>query len=241
MVSIKKKQGFFTLTENWFEYKFNWTDLFLPVCYRGLRETNQQFYFGIKKYTKTIVLPLHNSIETTWASFSATLKYDIKKGESEGIQCFFNKDIKVFTTFYNEFAKSKNLHIFDSSRMEEFNIPEWKCSFAVFNGEILAAHSYLEDSETGIVRLMESGSLRLNNQYPSKLIAYANKFLHYHDIKYFTEQGLQFYDFGGWDDLPGLLYFKKSFGAYPIEVHNFYSYTYALKEKMKEMMVGLKK
>lgn len=241
MVTIKKKQFFFTITENLFEYKFKWTDLFLPVCYRGLRETNQQFYFGTKKYTKTIVLPLHNSIETTRASFSTTLKYDIKKGESEGIQCYFNKDIKVFFTFYNEFAKRKNLHIFDTSRMEEFNIPEWKCSFAVFNGDILVAHSYLEDKESGIVRLMESGSVRLNNQHQAKLIAYANKFLHYHDIKYFTEQGLQFYDFGGWDDLPGLLAFKQSFGAYPINVFNFYTYPYTLKEKIKELAVALKK
>ena len=125
--------------------------------------------------------------------------------------------------------------------MEEFNIPEWKCSFAVLNGEILAAHSYLEDKETGIVRLMESGSLRLNNQYPSKLIAYANKLLHYYDIKYFTEQSLKFYDFGGWDDLPGLLAFKQSFGAYPINIFSYYTYLYAIKEKIRELAVALKK
>lgn len=242
MVTIKKKKSIFSLTENWFEYKFKFSDLFLPVCYRGLRDdSSRQLYFGIKKHTKTVVLPLDKSMEDIHANFSKTLKAHIKKATAQGIHCYINNDIKAFQEFYNPFAKIKNLFIMDSSRSHEFAIDEWKSSYAVVNEQILAAHSYLEDKESGIVRLMESGSMRLNDQYDPMQISHANKLLHYHDIQYFKERGLSYYDFGGWDDLPGLLQFKESFGAYPINVFNYYTYTYSLKEKLKEIRKLLKK
>ena len=235
MITIKKKQFIFSLTENWFGYKFKWSDLFLPVCYRGLRNSGQQFYFGVKKYTKTIILPLDKTIEEIHAGFSTTLKYEIKKAESEKVQCYFNNDRKGFITFYNDFAKSKNLDTLDTNRSDEYGGDIWKASYAVLNGQILAAHSYLEDKESGIVRLMESGSMRLNDQYDPKQIGQANKLLHYHDIKYYKQQGLSYYDFGGWDDLPGLLKFKQAFGANPIDIFNYFTYAYELKEKLKKI------
>ncbi len=241
MVTIKKKQSLFTLTENWFEYKFKWSDLFLPVCYRGLRYRNQSFYFGVKKYAKTIVLPIEKPIEEIYSSFSTTLKYDIKKAESEGVMCKINRDVTGFIEFYNEFAKVKMLYQLDPARKDELKIEEWKSSYAILNGQILVAHSYLEDKKTGIVRLMESGSMRLNNEFEPKQIAQANKLLHYHDIKFFKERGLLYYDFGGWDDIPGLLKFKQAFGAYPIDIFNYYTYAYEIKEKIKKGILLIKK
>ena len=241
MVTIKKKQFFFTLTENWFEYKFKWIDLIKPVCYRGLREANHPKFFGIKKHTNTVVLPLDEPIEIIHANFSTSHKRNIKKSVAEGVECHFNNNRKEFIDFYNVFANEKKLMQLDISRASEYEVESWKCSYAVLNGEILVAHSYIEDIHSGIVRLMESGSMRLNSNYNPSNIADANKLLHYFDIKYFKERGLKFYDLGGWDDLPGLLYFKKSFGAYPIDVYNYFSYTYAIKEKIKELAMGLKK
>ena len=241
MVTIKKKQFFFTLTENWFEYKFNWTDLIQPVCYRGLREASHTKFIGIKKTTNTVVLPLNEPIEIIYANFRSSLKRDIKKSVAEEVNCFFSNDRKEFIDFYNVFAKEKKLQPLDKRRTSEYEGEFWKCSYAVLNGEILVAHSYIEDIQSGIVRLMESGSMRLNSNFNPSKIADANKLLHYFDIKYFKERGLKFYDFGGWDNLPGLLFFKQSFGAYPIDVFNIFSYTYAIKEKFKELAMGLKK
>ena len=107
MVSIKKRQGVFTLTENWFEYKFKWTDLLQPVCYRGLREAEHLKFFGRKKQTKTAVLPLDESIEIIHANFSTSNKRSIKKSEAEGVVCYFNNDRKEFIDFYNVLIKSK--------------------------------------------------------------------------------------------------------------------------------------
>lgn len=241
MITIKKRQSLFTVTENWFGYKFHWSDFFLPVCYRGLREMNQELYFGIKKYTKTIVLPINKSINDIYAGFSTTLKYEIKKAEAEGVQCYFNNDRKAFIEFYNDFAKSKKLATLNIDRNDKYCGDIWKASYAVLNGQILVAHSYLEDKESGIVRLMESGSMRLNEKFDPKQIGQANKLLHHFDIKFFKEGGLQFYDFGGWDNLPGLLKFKQAFGAYPINIFNYFSYSYAIKDRIKEIMISLKR
>ncbi len=240
MVSIKKKQLFFVLTENWFQYKFEWTDLFLLVCYRGLRDAGDLNFWGIKKLTRTVVLPLDEPIEIIHANFSTSNKRSIKKSHAQGVACFFNNDRKAFIDFYNVFAKEKKLQPLDKRRAGEYEGEFWKCSYAILNGEILVAHSYIEDLGSGIVRSMESGSIRLHSDYNPRDIADANKLLHYFDLQYFKERGLKFYDFGGWDDLPGLLDFKKSFGGYPIEVHNFFSYSYALKEILKKLGKSLK-
>ena len=241
MITIKKKHFFFTITEKWFDYKFSWSDLFLPVCYRGLRENNQRLFFGVKKYTKTAVLALDKPIDELYANFLGSVKRDIKKATAEGVECYFDNNREKFISFYNQFAKVKGLSQIDISRADEYAIPEWTCSYAVLNGELLVAHSYLEDNTSGIVRSMESGSLRFDEQHSSRQIAQANKLLHYHDIKAFTERGLSFYDFGGWQAsedghyLPGLLEFKESFGAYPINIFNFFTYAYELKEKVKKL------
>jgi hypothetical protein len=242
MVTIKKKRFIFLLTENWFGYKFKWSDLFLPSCYKGLREEiNHKRYFGVTGPSKTIVLNLDKPVDEIYANFSTSHKREIKKAEAEGVQCYFKNDRKTFLEFYNDFAKSKNLYTLDTSRPNEFIEGEWKYSFAVANGQLLVVHSYLEDNETGIVRSMQSGSLRLNDKYNPRQISQANKLLHFFDIKYFKERGLREYDFGGWDDIPGLLEFKESFGAKQIIVYNYYTYAFMIIPRFKKMMTFFKR
>lgn len=242
MVTTKKKRFIFTLTESYFGYKFKWADLFLPASYNGLRkDVNEQFYFGVKTHTKTVVLLLEKPIEEIHANFSTSHKRYIKKATAEGVQCYFNNDRKGFIEFYNDFAKSKKLYTLDPNRLEEFKGEEWKYSYAVLNGQLLVAHSYLEDKEAGIVRLMQSGSLRLKDNYDTAKIAHANKLLHYYDIKFFKERGLREYDFGNWDGLAGLLEFKQAFGAQQTSVFNYFTYPFILKDNLRKFMKYLKK
>jgi lipid II:glycine glycyltransferase (peptidoglycan interpeptide bridge formation enzyme) len=100
-------------------------------------------------------------------------------------------------------------------------------------GEVLAAHCYMVDKQTGVVMLMESGSLRLNEEYNAGKIAQANKLLHYYDIKLFKEKGLLEYDLGGWNKLQSLLEFKQAFGAQPITVYNYFTFAYHIRNKLK--------
>lgn len=242
MVTIKKKRGFFTLTENWFGYQFNWTDFFMPACYKGLRQKkNSSFFWGVKRQSKTVVLSLTEPLDVLFANFSTSHKRYIKKAQSEGVQCYSKNDRSLFVQFYNEFAKRKGLYTLKTNRLEEFCGSEWNYFFASLNGQLLAAHSYIEDKETGIVRLMESASMRLDDQYDASKIAQANKLLHHYEIKYFKERGLLRYDFGGWENIPGLLEFKKGFGAQPIIVFDYYNYPFVIKSKLEGILSALKK
>jgi lipid II:glycine glycyltransferase (peptidoglycan interpeptide bridge formation enzyme) len=241
MVTIKKKRLVFILTECWFGYKYKWSDLFLPSCYKGLREdVNKNFYWGIKAPSKTAVLSLDKSVDEIFANFSTSHKREMKKAEANGVKCYFNDDRKQFAEFYNTFAKIKNLYTLDTERHYEFNNQDWKYSYALLDNEILVAHSYLGDKETGIVRSMQSASLRLNSDVNPRQISQANKLLHFFDIKHFKEDGFHEYDFGGWDDVPSLWEFKHSFGAAEIEVFNYYTYFFMLTPKLKKLLLFLR-
>ena len=218
MVIIRKKRFLITLTQTWFGYKFNWTDFFLPACYLGLRQPIQ--FRGLKTTTNTAMLPLELPMEELYNNFSSSHKRYIKKAQAEGVQCYSKNDRRLFVEFYNEFARRKGLYTLKTNRLDEFSGSEWKYFFASLNGELLVAHSYIEDKETGIVRLMESASMRLDERYDAGQIARANKLLHYFTIKHFKEAGLTEYDFGGWEDQKGLLEFKQSFGAALLSVFN---------------------
>ena len=241
MVIIKKKQFFFTITEIWYGYKFRWGDLWLPVCYRGIWDMKQPFYFGVKKPTTTVILPLDKPVEDIYNNFFSDTRRAIRNAEAKGVQCYFHNDIKGFIEFYNDFAERKSLATLDVKRMYEFTGEAWSYSYATLNGEVLVATSNIEDKDTGIVRGMQAGSVRLNENFVPKEIANATKLLYYHNIRHFNKKGLKFYDFGGWNDIPGLLAFKQSFGAYPINCLNYFSYTYYLKEKLQELIKFLKR
>ena len=241
MVTIKKKQFFITLRENWFGYSFTLLDLLLPACYRGIREIKKPFYFGFKKPTITLVLSLDKSIEEIYNDFSDTHKKHIKRGEKAGMECYFHNDIKGFIEFFNDFAESKNLPTFDVNRLDEFSGKEWTFSYAVLNGKILSCLSHIEDKETGNVRAMQGASVRLTDGFDPKQSAHATKLLYYYNIKHFKEKGYRYYDFGGWNNLPGLLDFKESFGAKQVPVVNYFTWTYQLKEWIQELLRSLKK
>lgn len=239
MVTIKKKRFIFTLTETWFGYKFKWSDLLLPSCYLGLRQ--QISYAGLKTTTETAMLPLNFSMDELYNNFSSSHKRYIKKAQAEGVQCYSNRDRPPFIAFYNEFAKRKGLYTLNTDRPGEFSGQEWVYFYASLNGLQLVGHSYIEDKETGIVRLMESASLRLDDKYDAAQIARANKLLHYVTIKHFKECGCLEYDFGGWDNQQGLLEFKQSFGAAPLKVFNYYSLPYYFNRELKKIAAIIKR
>ena len=239
MVTIKKKRFIFTLTETWFGYKFKWSNLFLPSCYLGLRK--QIFYNGVKTTTETAMLPLNLSMDELYNNFSSSHKRYIKKAQAEGVQCYFNRDRSQFIEFYNKFAKRKGLYTLNTNKLKDFSGLEWIYFYASLNGQQLVAHSYIEDKEKGIVRLMESASLRLDDRYDAGQIARANKLLHCITIKYFKECGCLEYDFGGWQNQQGLLEFKQSFGAAPLKVFNYYTLPYYFNRQLKKIAATIKR
>ena len=117
-----------------------------------------------------------------------------------------------------------------------------KLSFAVNNGVLLAAHSYILDKEIGIVRHLHSATKRLDENYDRNLIGRANKYLTVTDIFYFKENGFKTFDFGGFakdtenESLKGINNFKLQFGGDLVDCINYYSINYWLLKKIAKLV-----
>lgn len=240
MIRYFKKFYFLKVYENWFRYKFNLMDVFSLNVYWHVKNKGLQSVPAIKNISHTIELDLEQSEETIHANFSKQIRSQIKISEAEGIICKFQQDVDVFVNFFNEFAVKKNTNLVSNRRIEEFG-ENLILSFAIHNNEILAAHSYLTDKETGIVRIHHSATKRLDENYDRNFIGRANKLLTVKDIFYFKSQGLKIFDFGGYaadtndESLKGINNFKLLFGGKVVISANYFSYSYWLLKKLTHL------
>jgi hypothetical protein len=233
MINICKKYYIFNIYEDWFDYHPDLGDIFGLKCTLHIK-TGKRVRFGIKKISYTVHIPLDRDPSQILASFPKNTRADIRKAEEEnGITTYFHNDISGFVEFYNGFASKKKLPLVTYDRVTELG-ESLRLSYAIYNGEITAAHSYIMDKEQSIVRAFWSGTKRLESDTKSIIVGRANKYLHYKDMLYFKEQGINMYDFGGYamntknEELVGVNNFKMKFGGEVVPCINYYSIGYIL-------------
>ncbi len=240
MVRIKKKFSFLRVSEVWFKYKYNFTDLAGLTAFLHIKNYSGKI-LGIKQLSFTVENKLNIPDEEIFLNFSKTVKTEIKQVEKLNVNCFFHSDIKGFIEFYNKFAAMRNIDLCSENRLAEMG-RYLQLSYAVYNNQTVAAHSYMVDEESGIVRLMHSASERLNENYDKQLSGKINKLLHYTDMLNFKKAGFAIYDFGGYTNntedkgLQGINTFKLSFGGKKVECINYSSYSYYIFKKMAAML-----
>jgi hypothetical protein len=232
MVTYKKKYGIFKVTESWFGYKSGITNLLGLKAYLHVRGSSP-VSMAIKDITYTIEIPLDKEVDELLASFPKNLRTDIRKAEEAGITTYFHHDIESFVNFYNEFACKKKVHPISVRRLEELG-DTLRLSFAVLDGKILSAHSYILDCNESIVRAFRSATIRLEDDVNGITVGRANKLLHYKDMVYFKGIGVNTYDFGGYAmntqdaQLQGINNFKTKFGGEIVPCENYYSVPYMI-------------
>lgn len=242
MISYKKKFGYFIVTENWFNYSFRLKDVFTLNRFLHVKHNQHHFIFGIKNTTHTVELSLKESIETIHSNFSTTIKQEIRKAKSESILCEFDNDkLAYFVEFYNRFAKEKNIYTTTLERVEAMG-ENFHLSFASYENEIIAAHSYLVDKELKIARLFHSANRRLDEKYDRKMIGRANKLLTFEDIVHFKNLGMETMDFGGYakntedKSLKGINDYKLSFGGIVVECKDYDSIPYFVLKSLHKQL-----
>jgi hypothetical protein len=242
MVRFKKKFYMFKLTDTWFQYQYSFGDYF------GLRQysfvQNPELvkkHNCIKTITHTVELSLLPEMETIQSQFRKTVVQEIRKAESSGISCVFKNDIETFIPFFNEFAALKKIYPAKREMIESIG-ENFHTSFALYEGEILVAHSYIVDRELGIARLFQSASRRLDDRFDRKLIGLANKLLTAKDIGHYKAIGYRLMDFGGYafetndTSLKGINDFKTSFGGEVKSCTNFQSLPYFVLRNISEKL-----
>ncbi len=241
MISYRKKFYFLKVRETWFNYKFKLKDLFSLSTYSHIKNRETQKLVGIKDNSYTVELSLVPDTEAIVSNFRNTVKQEIRKSEKEGVECSYQNDIDEFILFYNDFAALKNIYPTNKNMINAIG-ENFKISFARLNGELLAAHSYLVDKETGIARLFHSASRRLDETIDRNVIGRANKLLTAKDIFFFKEQGYKVMDFGGYAEhtedksLKGINEFKLSFGGEKVGCINVHSVPYYFLKKITEKL-----
>jgi lipid II:glycine glycyltransferase (peptidoglycan interpeptide bridge formation enzyme) len=240
MIQLKKHFKFFTVTEVWFTYKFSFTQLLGLRAYLHIKNNTSKIW-GIQQHSYTVENVLLPNAEAIFDGFSKTVKVEIKQAEKMNVNCFFHKDISSFVEFYNAFAIDRKIETTSPDILQKMN-EYLHLSYAVSNNVILAAHSYLVDSETGTARLVHSASQRLNKTIDKQLAGRANKLLHYKDMLHFKANGFITYDFGGFANntsdigLQGINTFKLSFGGQKVVCKNYVSVGYFLLKKIAKFV-----
>jgi hypothetical protein len=235
MIRFKKKFIFLKVNEVWFGYAFKFTDCIGLTANMHVKNKKEKIY-GVKQISYTVENGLEEDAGVIFSKFSKTVQVEIKQAEKKAVQCFFHDDVNRFTEFYNQFASSRKIDLISVRRLDEMKA-FLRLSYAVSDGKVLAAHSYLVDEEAGIARLMHAASQRLNEGADKQLIGRANKLLHYRDMLHFKTAGIKIYDFGGYANdttdkgLQGINNFKMSFGGQKVVCNNYSSYAYSIIKK----------
>lgn len=180
----------------------------------------------------SLILNLTNSDEELFNSIRKNVKYEINRCYKENVMCTVltptelinnNEELLQFEKMYNKMYKEKNLSTrLDMNLVKRYLDNNLLClTKSYLEGKTLSYHAYLNDTKT--TRLLYSCSDFRGDKEESALIARANKFLHWEDIKYFKSLGISVYDFGGihsFDNPNGIDKFKMAFGGDRIEYYN---------------------
>lgn len=179
----------------------------------------------------TFIIDLSQSEEEITKDFAKNTRYEINRGrtkDSVQTETFFStgsknmEKIQQYIDFFNNFAQSKKRGTVDFTDYEKFFHKDTLCIRVVRDSatlEALSMHAYIVSD--GKARLHQSSSLfrNLDDGNERNRIGRVNRFLHFDDIMYFKEQGISFYDLGGWyggnDDQQKLAInqFKEAFGG----------------------------
>lgn len=158
--------------------------------------------FGIKKNTRVTWVTdfkTFDSSETLLKTFSSTTRNEIRKVLKSGmdISINFNADPKQVLELVGSMFKDKKIHrIHDDTEYEPKEDTFW---IMLKHNNIHVAHAYLLDRKHSTVVLKYSASVfRSIEQEEKNKTGYLNKYLHFQEINYFKNLGIQKMDWGGW-------------------------------------------
>ena len=154
----------------------------------------------------TLITDLTLSIETLFKTMTKTLRYEIRKIETDKTEItthyYKGKNIPQyllsdFQKSYNNMYKSKNIKMkLDKSFVKKYCLADMATlSVAFYKGNPYVFHFYINDAQRA--RLLYSCSNFRNNTDIAGLIGMMNKTLHWKDILYFKNERLSEYDWGG--------------------------------------------
>jgi hypothetical protein len=136
-----------------------------------------------------------------------------------------NRSNQDFLQLYNNFVQAKG-HTYPLSRLRFQDYLGVSDVWVIyFDDRPIAGRLLVRDDTVGRVRMILSPTSRLVSDEDARLSGTLNRYLHWHELMTYKDQGIELYDFGGiGDGTSTIAKFKLSFGGFPIQD---YSYVFA--------------
>ena len=229
MLTLKKQRFGISYDYIWFAQQPSTKNALRRVVYMQCPNSGSAPGY-LRQLFYTMMIDLQQEPEAILSATSRSTSYQIKRAIREGVTLEPVTDLAEFVSFYNEFARTK-----DRSKLTELDLFGWRrdtVGFAAMSeGQPLAMHTYIVDSELGRARLLHSAShFRTSDDTGIRnAVGRANRFLHYATILEFKDQGLIQYDMGGFakdskdPTLQAIARFKSGFGGEIVREDGFVS------------------
>ena len=177
----------------------------------------------------TTVINLYNSEDDLFANVKKGVRNEIRRASKEGIQFSVLEDKICGLRTHNQYSIENGLGVVLISRY--LNHPDILVTAASLDSVKIAIHSYIFSKDKKIIRLLYSSTIGPDHGVCRKTIGWANKGLHWHDIKHSKAVGFSSYDLGGVpndSDLSEKIIrinrLKKSFGGEESTNQNYIGY-----------------
>lgn len=167
---------------------------------------------------RTVCIDLSAGLDAVLKGMKSTsCRYRIRRAEKMlervAIETASEKANRDFLTVYNNFSRAKGLPELAARWIQE-NSAHCETLVLYLDGDPLCTHLLLRDPQTSIVRLLHSGSRRLESPELAAACGALNRYLHWHEMQRYSAQGFANFDFGGIGDSDDpITRFKLSFGG----------------------------
>jgi hypothetical protein len=174
-----------------------------------------------------ICLDLSRPIDDLFRATDATCRNAIRRAEKMAGRIAIRtgaEEIPAMVELHNELARAKG-HSGSLSPRLLSKYAGISDAFALYlDDRPMCAHFWLRDESRGRVRHFFSATTRLQSKEDSALSGILNRYLHWHEIRKYKDEGFRLYDLGGFTDEAdaesSLAKFKLSFGAATIREYD---------------------
>jgi lipid II:glycine glycyltransferase (peptidoglycan interpeptide bridge formation enzyme) len=246
MLRVSYKIKGLTLNEFWFssEISVDTSSLFAFSCYRDTSVDIESS--GLKKEKKyTLLNDLTEEKDKIFSRFKPNVRNQIRKFDKiEEFTCTSNYESKaLFLEFYSHFAEAKHLPKVEENSIDKYNKNLFYiCGY--LEGILTNMQVYLIDKESHTVRLLHSISTLYEEEdkHRHAKIGWINRYLHWHTMLHFKEEGFQTFDWGGYTNdanspLAGIDKFKAAFGGEKVVLYNYYTLGYYALKVIQEKVL----
>ena len=175
----------------------------------------------------SVAVSLNKPEEELFKDIKKSTRNEIRRASKEGVKCGLLSNTVEGLKIHKDYYEKNGLGSVSVDRY--LNDLQVRVTVAMYQAKVISVHTYLLCDQKKIVRLLFSSTIPIEYGVEGNVVGWANRSLHWYDIKYFKAMGFDIYDFGGiavGDKLDSktekINRFKKLFGGEIVVYYNYF-------------------